>query len=85
MLTLDVFQNVMNVDTKEIFKFLCLPILSSNREEDYKYYKSHEHYSDEDFDHFDEEITSFINKADIGAGGKILIKLSNEQLKKLYY
>ena len=65
--------------------FLCIPILSSNSEETYKYYQQHEHYSDEDFEHFNEEITSLTKKSNIEKGEKILIKLSNQQLKKLYY
>jgi len=85
MLSIDVFQSIMNVENKEIFKFLCIPILSSNSEETYKYYQQREHYSDEDFEHFNEEITSLIKKSNIEKGEKILIKLSNEQLKKLYY
>ena len=85
MLSIDVFQSIMNVENKEIFKFLCIPILSSNSEETYKYYQQHEHYSDEDFEHFNEEITSLTKKSNIEKGEKILIKLSNQQLKKLYY
>ena len=83
MLSLDVFQSIMNVENKEIFKFLSIPILVSNDEEKYKYYEQHEHYSDQDFEHFNEEITSILKKPYIVKGEKILIKLSNEQLKKL--
>ena len=85
MLSIDVFQRIMNVENKEIFKFLCIPILSSSSEETYKYYQQHEHYSDENFEHFNEEITSLAKKSNIEKGEKILIKLSNEQLKKLYF
>ena len=83
MLSLDVLKNIMNVENKEIFKFLSIPILVSNDEEKYKYYEQHEHYSDQDFEHFNEEITSILKKPYIVKGEKILIKLSNEQLKKL--
>ena len=86
MLFLDVINNMLNEDKKEIYKFLSMPIISSNENEEDKIYQQREkelHYSDEDFLNFYLQIKRITDNTTIESDDMKLIKLSYKQLKKL--
>ena len=86
MLFLDVINNMLNEDKKEIYKFLSMPIISSNENEEDKIYQQREkelHYSDEDFLNFYLQIKRITDNTTIESDDMKLLKLSYKQLKKL--
>ena len=86
MLFLDVINNMLNEDKKEIYKFLSMPIISSNENEEDKIYQQREkelHYSDEDFLNFYLQIKRITDNTTIEGDDMKLLKLSYKQLKKL--
>ena len=86
MLFLDVINNMLNEDKKEIYKFLSMPIISSNENEEDKIYQQREkelHYSDEDFLNFYLQIKRITDNTTIERDDMKLLKLSYKQLKKL--
>ena len=86
MLFLDVINNMLNEYKKEIYKFLSMPIISSNENEEDKIYQQREkelHYSDEDFLNFYLQIKRITDNTTIESDDMKLIKLSYKQLKKL--
>ena len=88
MLFLDVINNMLNEDKKEIYKFLSMPIISSNENEEDKIYQQREkelHYSDEDFLNFYLQIKRITDNTTIESDDMKLLKLSYKQLKKLKY
>ena len=85
MLFLDVINNMLNEDKKEIYKFLSMPIISSNENEEDKIYQQREkelHYSDEDFLNFYLQIKRITDNTTIESDDMKLLKLSYKQLKK---
>ena len=86
MLFLDVINNMLNEDKKEIYKFLSMPIISSNENEEDKIYQQRKkelHYSDEDFLNFYLQIKRITDNTTIESDDMKLLKLSYKQLKKL--
>jgi len=48
ILLLDMFKDIAMDDKKEMLNFLCMPFISSNREEKFSYYHYHNNFSDDD-------------------------------------
>ena len=53
--TLDIYKSIIMDDKQEILKFLCMPIITSNKGENDESYKYHEMYTDNDFKALDDE------------------------------
>jgi hypothetical protein len=82
MMVLDILYDKIKEDKKEILKFLSIPIIVPNIENDDVDIQI-KPYSDIDFDHFVVDYSNFLEKSKGGKDEKKLIELTNEQLRKL--
>ena len=83
MMLLDVFNNRINEDKKEIFKFLSLPIISPNLDEkdnEESFPNFAKHFTNDDFNIFSDKINKLLESDNIN--DKKLILISNDNLKK---
>jgi hypothetical protein len=90
MIFLDKYKEWKYNDKKEIFKFLCTPIIYANDEENKnnrynkdEYYKKIKPYSNEDFDKFDGEITELVKSVKESSKSKKKDKNDDNKLKSL--
>ena len=90
MLLLDVINNMLNENKRAIYKFLSMPIISSNpyvKDKIHKQKGNEQHYSDRDFYELYKQIKN-LNKKPLSMDDKKLIELTYDQLKKfkdIYY
>ena len=69
-------------DKKEMLNFLCMPFISSDREENMSYYHYHKNFSDEDLQSLSDEIGDINGKEEIKEEEKKLISLINHRLNR---
>ena len=82
ILLLDMFKDIAMDDKKEMLNFLCMPFISSNREEKLSYYHYHNNFSDDDLTNLSHEIEEFIAKKPFKLSEKKLISLINHRLRR---
>ncbi len=70
---------------QEMLNFLCMPLVSPDKEEDMSYYHYHKIFDDEDFLRFSHEINLFMEKnpLTLKEEEKKLISLVNHRLYRL--
>ena len=82
ILLLDLFKDIAMDDKKEMLNFLCMPFISSNRDETLSYYHYHINFSDDDLTNLSNEINEFIDKKPFKLSEKKLISLINHRLRR---
>ena len=82
ILLLDIIKKISMDDKKEMLNFLCMPFISSDREENMSYYHYHKNFSDEDLESLSVEIEHIDGKEQIKEEKKKLISLINHRLKR---
>ena len=74
-------ENLIDENKKDIINFLCRPILSFNKREEFKLPEIYQNFNDFDFDKFYEEINELNQKQNKEENEKKLILLINKRLK----
>ena len=84
MLLLDIMSTILlDNNTKNIIEFLIHPKLSISNDEENEKQKFLGKYCEDDFNHFNDEITNLVQNSYKMKNDKIYISLSNNELKKL--
>ena len=84
ILLLDIIKKIAMDGKQEMLNFLCMPLVSPDKEEDMSYYHYHKIFDDEDFLRFSHEINLFMEKnpLTLKEEEKKLISLVNHRLRR---
>lgn len=84
MIFIDIInETILGENIRDIINLISRPILSNNKEEKYELSKFYDHYSENDFNKFYEEITEILQKTDKKEKESNLISIVNKNLKEI--
>ena len=84
MIFIDIInETILGENIRDIINLISRPILSNNKEEKYELSKFYDHYSENDFNKFYEEITEIMQKTDKKEKESNIISIVNKNLKEI--
>lgn len=75
--------SLLSENKKNVLNFLCRPVISLNKNANYKPLRFYENYKSSDFDRFYDSVNDIMQKSKEEIDEKKLISLSNKELKNL--